>query len=37
LFAAEQNPDQPMDRHLFDKWLTVAERAARLPKLEGGL
>lgn len=26
-----------MDRHLFDKWLMVAERAARLPKLEGGL
>lgn len=37
LFAAEQNPDQPMDRHLFDKWLTVAEGTAKLPKLEGGL
>jgi len=37
LFAAEQNPDHPMDRHLFDKWLTVAEKAAKLPKLEGGL
>jgi len=37
LFAAEQDPDQPMDRHLFDKWLAVAERAAKLPKLEGGL
>ena len=37
MFAAEQNPDQPMDRHLFDKWLTVAEKAAKVPKLEGGL
>lgn len=37
LFAAERNPSQPMDRHLFDKWLRVAEAAARLPKLEGGL
>jgi len=37
LFAAERNPDQPMDRHLFDKWLSVAESAAKLPKLEGGL
>ncbi len=36
-FAADQNPDQPMDRHLFDKWLTVAEAAAKVPKLEGGL
>lgn len=37
LFAAEHNPEQPMDRHLFDKWLIVAEGAANLPKLEGGL
>jgi hypothetical protein len=37
LFAAEQNPHQPMDRHLFDKWLTAAERVAKLPKLAGGL
>ena len=29
--------DQPTDRHLFDKWLTVAERKAKLPKLNGGL
>ena len=28
---------EPMDRHLFDKWLTVAERVAGLPKLVGGL
>ena len=37
IFAAETAPTQPMDRHLFDKWLMVAERVARLPKLEGGL
>jgi integrase len=37
LFVAEHNPEQPMDRHLFDKWLMVAEGAAKLPKLEGGL
>jgi hypothetical protein len=37
LFAADQIPEQPMDRHLFDKWLTVAEKAAKVPKLEGGL
>ena len=37
LFAAELKPEQPMDRHLFDKWLSVAERTAKLPKLTGGL
>lgn len=37
LFAAERNQDQPMDRHLFDKWLSVAETAGKVPKLEGGL
>ncbi|MCC7134733.1 MAG: tyrosine-type recombinase/integrase [Gemmatimonadales bacterium] len=37
LFPGERMPDQPMDRHLFDKWLTVAEKAAGLPKLHGGL
>lgn len=26
-----------MDRHLFDKWLTVAEKEAGLPKLKGTL
>ena len=26
-----------MDRHLFDKWLSVAEKKAKLPKLDGGL
>lgn len=37
LFPGSLKPDRPMDRHQFDKWLTVAERAAGLPKLEGGL
>jgi integrase len=37
VFVAELKPEQPMDRHLFDKWLTVAERAAKLSKLVGGL
>jgi hypothetical protein len=26
-----------MDRHPFDRWLIVAEGAAKVPKLEGGL
>jgi integrase len=37
VFAGERVPEQAMDRHLFDKWLSVAERAAKIPKLEGGL
>src|SRR5437867_4035256 len=37
IFAGERRLDQPMDRHLFDKWLYVAEKKAKLPKLEGGL
>ena len=37
IFAGERKLDQPMDRHLFDKWLHVAEKRANLPKLEGGL
>ena len=37
IFAAEKNPGQPMDRHLFDKWLSLAERTAKLPKLKGGM
>ena len=37
LFAGELKPEQPMECHLFDKWLSVAERAAKLPKLQGGL
>ncbi len=36
VFAAELNDNVCMDRHLFDKWLGVAERTAGLPKLEGG-
>ncbi|MFQ6045120.1 MAG: tyrosine-type recombinase/integrase [Gemmatimonadales bacterium] len=37
LFPGEHKPNQPMDRHLFDKWLTAAEQHADLPKLKGGL
>ncbi len=37
VFSAERKPEQPMDRHLFNKWLAVAERTADLPKLYGGL
>ena len=37
VFAAELNPEAPMDRHLFDRWLAHAERKAKLPKLAGGL
>ena len=37
VFPGERKPHQPMDRHLFDKWLTVAEQKAGLPKLSGGL
>ena len=37
VFSGERLPDQPMDRHLFDRWLTVAEQKAKLPKLNRGL
>ncbi len=37
VFAAERDPSRVMDRHLFDKWLSVAEREANLPKLKGSL
>jgi integrase len=37
VFAAEKDSSKPMDRHLFDKWLTVAEKRAKLEKLDGGL
>ena len=37
LFPSESNDKVPMDRHLFDKWLTAAERHAQLPKLKGAL
>jgi len=36
LFARESDGAAPMDRHLFDKWLLVAEQKAGLPKLIGG-
>jgi len=36
LFAAEHNPEQPMDRHLFDKWLTVAEGARSFRSWKAG-
>ena len=36
VFAASKARDGIMDRHLFDKWLTFAEKAAGLPKLDGG-
>jgi hypothetical protein len=37
ILPGERKPDQPMDRHLFDKWLHVAERKAELPRLAGSL
>ena len=37
VFAAPNSRDGVMDRHLFDKWLTVAEKKAKLPKLDGSL
>jgi integrase len=37
VFASASDPGVPMDRHLFDKWLTVAEARANLPKLRGAL
>ncbi|HSU92217.1 MAG TPA: tyrosine-type recombinase/integrase [Gemmatimonadaceae bacterium] len=37
IFSSEQEADRPMDRHLFDKWLTRAEKAAGMKKLVGGL
>jgi integrase len=37
LFAAPEARDGVMDRHLFDKWLSHAEKEAKLPKLDGSL
>jgi integrase len=37
VFAAPNSSDGTMDRYLFDKWLSRAEKAAQLPKLDGGL
>jgi len=36
-FGSASNPVVPMDRHLFDKWLSAAEARANLPKLRGAL
>ena len=37
IFASEHEAGRPMDRHLFDKWLTRAEKGAGVKKLVGGL
>jgi integrase len=37
VFSALSARDGVMDRHLFDKWLSVAEARAGLPKLDGSL
>ena len=37
MFAAPNARDGIMDRHLFDKWLSFAEKRAELPKLDGSL
>lgn len=37
VFCSEKSPERPMDRHLFDRWLTEAEAQAGLAKLDGGL
>ncbi len=37
VFARASDGTQPMDRHLFDRWLRVAENKAGLRKLTGGL
>jgi len=37
VFSAPDSCDGIMDRHLFDKWLSIAEKKAELPKLDGSL
>jgi integrase len=37
VFSAPKAADGIMDRHLFDKWLSRAEKKAKLKKLDGGL
>ncbi len=37
VFPAAKSKDGIMDRHLFDRWLTEAEDAAKLAKLDGSL
>jgi integrase len=37
VFPAMKSTNAVMDRHLFDKWLSAAEKKAGLPKLDGSL
>lgn len=37
LFPSEKNRDEPLDRHELRTWLELAEKHAKLPKLEGSL
>ncbi len=37
VFVRESDGTQPMDRHLFNKWLRLAEKKAGVAKLKGGL
>ena len=37
VFPAMKSTSAVMDRHLFDKWLSAAEKKAGLPKLDGSL
>jgi integrase len=37
VFAAPNSQEGVMDRHLFDRWLSYAEKKAKLPKLDGSL
>ena len=37
VFAALDAREGIMDRHVFDKWLGVAEKEAELPKLDGSM
>ena len=37
VFAAPKSKDGILDRHLFDKWLSAAEKAAGLRKLDGAM
>ena len=37
VFPAVKSASAAMDRHLFDKWLSTAEKKAGLPKLDGSL
>ena len=37
VFPSEKNRDEPVDRHELRTWLELAEKHAKLPKLEGSL